>query len=162
MRKVTSKKDKEVKCPSMDRINHSRKNKSLFSDAIYGGSYFLNINASYFKLVDVPGDGDCFFHSVLKNNSLAVKFTSVEQIMFYLSYIVHVLYNQDPFLQALFTVERINVTRWCANISCMNRWANFTDVIIFTYVLKYSMITVSNNIHGFNINDTRLNLNYVM
>ena len=25
----------------------------------------ININGDFFKLIDVPGDGDCFYHSVL-------------------------------------------------------------------------------------------------
>ena len=136
-KKLGVKKDKEVKCSSMERRNHSKKKKSLFSNSIHGVSYLLNINASYFKFVDVPGDGDCFFHSVLKNKSFAVRFTSVQQLRTYLSYTVHVLYNQDPFLQALFAFESIDVNRWCANIACMNRWADFTDMI---FLLMFSKI----------------------
>ena len=161
-KKLGVKKEKEVKCSSMERKNHSKKKKSLFSNSIHGVSYLLNINASYFKFVDVPGDGDCFFHSVLKNKSFAFKFISVQQLRTYLSYTVHVLYNQDPFLQALFAFESIDVNRWCANIACMNRWADFIDMIIFTYIIKNSVVVVSNNLHGFNIEDTKTNLNYVM
>ena len=27
----------------------------------------ININGNYFKFIDVPGDGDCFYHSILQS-----------------------------------------------------------------------------------------------
>ena len=33
---------------------------------IQNGRICLNFNRNYFKFIDVPGEGDCFYHSVLE------------------------------------------------------------------------------------------------
>ena len=34
------------------------------------GNIYLSFNGDDFKLIDVPGDGDCFFHSVLEYDNI--------------------------------------------------------------------------------------------
>ena len=119
---INNKKAKGEKV-EVKKIGNSKK--SLFNNVICGPSYFVNVNNLYFKFVDVPGDGDYFFHSLLKNNSFAAKFPNVQQLRLYLSYTVHLLYNQGSFLRRLFEWERISLTMWCSNIACMGRWTDF-------------------------------------
>ena len=72
------------------------------------------------------------------------------------------MYTREPFLKRLFDWERISVTSWCSNICCMGRWAEFFDIMMILYVLEHPFIVVSNNTHGFNVNDIRQHLDYVM
>ena len=151
--------EKKWKAVKVKSRKPAAKKTSLFKSATNGFLYLVNVNGLYFKFVDVPGDGDCFFHSLLKKNSFAAKFPNVKQLRLYLSYTVHLLYNQGSFLRRLFEWERISLTMWCSNITCMGRWAIFFDTMMMTYVLEYPFVVVSNNLHGFMINHTRVNLN---
>ena len=54
-------------------------------DNVESSQYIVNWNDKYFKLVDVPGDGDCYFHSILKNTLLSEHFSSSDDIRLYLT-----------------------------------------------------------------------------
>ena len=69
----------------------------------YHGNVHLNFNGDYFKFIDVPGDGDCFYHSVLKYHNLQEKFNCVQQLIIYLRDMVYYLFSNDPMIQNLFT-----------------------------------------------------------
>jgi len=36
--------------------------------------YYVNVNGKYYRFVDVPGNGNCFYYSVLRHRSLAQRF----------------------------------------------------------------------------------------
>ena len=57
-----------------------------------GAEIIANVNGSYFKLVDVPGDGDCFFHSVFKNNIVSAQFSSIQDLRCHLCNMVLILF----------------------------------------------------------------------
>ena len=42
--------------------------------------YYVNVNDQYFRFVDVPGDGDCFYHSVLRDYELGKRFDDVQSL----------------------------------------------------------------------------------
>jgi hypothetical protein len=42
--------------------------------------YYVNVNDQYFRFVDVPGDGDCFYHSVLRDYELEKRFDDVQSL----------------------------------------------------------------------------------
>ena len=68
--------------------------------------YVVNVNGKYFKFIDVPGDGDCYFHCCLKNPYVSDKFDSVREIRSSLQLNVQHLYNSDPILKRLFEFEK--------------------------------------------------------
>ena len=43
----------------------------------YGGNIYLNYDGECMKFIDVPYDGDCFYHSVLEHNNLSEIFNGV-------------------------------------------------------------------------------------
>ena len=88
----------------------------------YGGNIFLNHDGEYMKFIDVPGDGDCFYHSVLKYNNLSETFNGVHHLRHYLRDTVSQLYYNDPLLQRLFFKERQDFSLWCSKITRMGVW----------------------------------------
>ena len=55
----------------------------------YNGNIYLRFNSDHFKFIDVPGDGDCFYHSVLKCFNVFRRFNSVQEIRNYLKDMVN-------------------------------------------------------------------------
>ena len=51
---------------------------------LINGNICLRFNGDNFKLIDVPGDGDCFYHSVLKCAYVSERIYSVQELRFYL------------------------------------------------------------------------------
>ena len=72
------------------------------------GIIFLELNGDYFKFIDVPGDGDYFFHSVLKYYNSSEKFNSVQGLRIYLKDMVNNWIHNDLVLQYLFTYKKID------------------------------------------------------
>ena len=62
----------------------------------------VNVNGHHFKFVDVNGDGDCFFHSMLKNQLMSNQFKNVQEMSIYLRQIVTYLYYKDQCMQQIF------------------------------------------------------------
>ena len=105
-------------------------------------SIYLTYNGDDFKFIDVPGDGDCFYHSVLNYGSLQRRFNGVWELRQYLKNTVEYLYNNDNELQYLFSKERKDVTLWCSTITRMGVWATSFDSLIFSYIFKLNVIGV--------------------
>ena len=66
----------------------------------------VNVNGKHFKFIDVPGDGDCYFHCCSKHPYVYDKFDSVREIRSSLQLNVQHLYNSDPILKRLFEFEK--------------------------------------------------------
>ena len=77
---------------------------------------YLTFNGDDFKLIDVPGDGDCFFHSALEYDSIKEKISSVQELRQYMKDIVAYYYGSDRLLQYLFSFERQDIIEWCSKI----------------------------------------------
>ena len=68
-------------------------------------NYYLNINGYYLKFVYVPGDGDCFYHSILKNSILSQRFGSVQEMKVFVKDTVLVQYRNDLFLRKNISIK---------------------------------------------------------
>ena len=80
------------------------------------GSIYLPYNGDEFKFIDMPSDGDYFYHSVMNYGSLHGRFNDVQELKQYLKSSVEYLYYNDHVLQYLFSNKRKDVTLWCSNI----------------------------------------------
>ena len=133
----------EVREDIKDSIQSAR-NKISIDD----GNICLNYNGDYFKFIDVAGDGDCFYHSILKYNTISEKFNCVQELRIYMRDTVNHLFFHDQVLQHLFSHHRIDFLWWCSNITRMGVWANTFDTLIFSYVTKLNVITIGNYRNG--------------
>ena len=47
--------------------------------------YVVNVDGNNFKFIDVPGDGNCYYHCILKLSFLLEQFDNTNDIRSYLS-----------------------------------------------------------------------------
>ena len=116
-------------------------------------NYYLNINGNYFKFVDVPGDGDCFYHSILKNSILSKRFGSVQEMKLFVKDTVLVQYRNDLLLRKIFLLENMDYKSWCSKMMNEGEWATTCEMMVFSYVLSFNIIIVGNYMNGFVMND---------
>ena len=109
---------------------------------------YLIFNGDYFKFIDVPGDGDCFYHSVLNYDSLHRRFNGVLELRQYMRNVVEYMYYNDHVLQYLFSKERTDLTLWCSTIIRMGEWATSFDSLILSYIFKLNVIGLRNHSNG--------------
>ena len=131
-------------------------NKTQFNNNIFHlqhGNIYLTFYGHDFKFTDVPGDGDCFYHSVLKYSSIQEKFNGVQDLRQYLRDVVAYWYPSDRLLQCLFSYERQDVTLWCSMITRMGVWATTFDTLIFSYIMTLNVIVIGNYLNGFSANN---------
>ena len=121
----------------------------------------MNVKGDYFLFIDVPGDGDCFYHSVLKHPHMTNKFNGVQHLRQYLRNSVIDLIASDEILQKLFHNERTDPDQWFSTITCLGEWGKTLDKLILSYLIKIAIITVGNYRNEFWISDTRYDLNTI-
>ena len=117
------------------------------------GNIYLSFNGDDFKFIDVPGDGDCFYHSVLKYGSIQDKFNGVQELRQYMRDIIAYLYYNDGVLRFLFSYERQDVRLWCLKITWMGVWATTFDTLIFSYIMRLNVVVIENYLNGFSANN---------
>ena len=115
--------------------------------------YYVNVNGKYYRFVDVPGNGNCFYYSVLRHQSLEQRFDKSDSASLrqYLSSVVSTCFRDDEVVQNLFEYEGVNYKNWCKSIETDGRWKSTFDMMIFSYVMKTNVITVGNYLNGFSI-----------
>ena len=115
--------------------------------------YYVNVNGKYYRFVDVPGNGNCFYYSVLRHQSLEQRFDKSDSASLrqYLSSVVSTCFRDDEVIQNLFEYEGVNYKNWCKSIETDGRWTSTFDMLIFSYVMKTNVITVGNYLNGFSI-----------
>lgn len=118
--------------------------------------YYVNIKGQYFRLVDVPGDGDCFYHSVLRNTNLAKRFSNANSLRQYVTDMVSLWFENDGILRSLFLFEGKDYKYWVKRTACNGTWASTFDMLVFSYVLKVNVVSVGNYLEGFACNDMRV------
>ena len=64
-----------------------------------GEEIFVNVNSSIFKFIDIPEDGNCYYHTVLKNHNISNQFTCVQDIRNYLCKYIEQSINHDLNIQ---------------------------------------------------------------
>ena len=90
--------------------------------------YYLNIDGEYFRFVDVPGDGNRFYHCILKDRDISSRFHNVEPVRRYLRAMVPLRYKKDEALQIV-PVSAGNIINCCARV--LNLVVNGLQLLIY-------------------------------
>ena len=141
-----------------DKTDNNKKCDDIFP---YYGNIYIHIKQKYFKFIDVAGDGDCFFHSILKSELLS-RFCSVHQLRTYLGYMTEAKFTNDHIIQNIFAFHRVSVYDWLERIRTMGTWANELDMLLTAYILQINIVSVGNYMNGFILNNMQLNLNMIL
>ena len=102
--------------------------------------YYVNVNDQYFRFVDVPGDGDCFYHSVLRDYELGKRFDDVQSLREFFTGMVSLWFENDPLLRSLFMFEGKDYKSWYITTSRKGTWATTFDMMVFLYVFKVNVV----------------------
>ena len=97
--------------------------------------YYLNIKGQNFRLINVLGNGDCFYYSVLRNTSLAECFKNTNSLRLCVTGMVLLWFENDRVLHSLFSFEGKDYKAWCKVTVCNGTWATTFDMLIFSHVL---------------------------
>ena len=68
------------------------------------------------------------------------------------------LISHDVLLRTLFERCQMDFGVWCDRIVCGGEWATTFDMMVLVYLTSWNIITVSNYLNGFIINDINLDL----
>ena len=126
------------------------------------GNINVNFNGCCFKFVDVPTDGDCFYHSLLRSPILNGKFQSVYHLRSFIQQSVMKSIGADSILQKLFIHYRTNCGLWGNRIIKMHKWAQPLDMIVCAYILNVNIVSIGNYINGMMENNIWSSLNMIM
>ena len=57
--------------------------------------YYVNVEDKYFKFHDVPGDGNCYYHSILMYSKFFNSYKNIESLRYFLNYSFLSMINCD-------------------------------------------------------------------
>ena len=111
-----------------------------------------------FKLVDVPGDGNCFFHSVSLSPLLNVSDHGI-LCNILVERIEGILSNRGEQQDVLSLFHKISphkkIFTWLENIKQNNVWGNDRAALFVAYIYEVNVRIISNFAKGFYYNDIR-------
>ena len=122
----------------------------------------MNFKGQYFQFIDVIGDGACFYYSVLKEKEILEKFKDVESIRCFMYEYVSNNYGNDANLKKIFAFYNTCVEQWFSKIERRYEWATSVDVVLFSYLTNYNVITITNYESGFYFINNGTELNYIL
>lgn len=93
----------------------------VMSNNDMSAQYIVNYQRQHFKVIDVPGDGDCFYHSVLKVKDLYDRFRNDQTLRAYLTNSVLSSYDNDLFLQNCLHTKELRLMNGIVNT---HKWEN--------------------------------------
>ena len=105
-----------------------------------------------FKLVDVPGDGNCFFHSVPLSPLLNISDHGILGNNL-VDYIEDILSNQGEHQGVLSLFHKISphkkIFTWLENIKQNNVWGDDRVALFVAYIYEVNVRIISNFAKGF-------------
>ena len=126
------------------------------------GNIFVTVDGTNFKFVDVPPDGDCFYHSLLRCNTISDRFKDVADLRLFLKTSVLNNIGNDGILVKIFNHYRTDFLQWIGHISVMNTWATPLDMVLCCYLLNTNIISVGNYGAGLLQNNVQSSLNSIL
>ena len=111
-----------------------------------------------FKLVDVPGDGNCFFHSVSLSPLLNLSIHGILRNIL-VERIEDILSNREEHQDVLSMFHEISphkkIFTWLENIKQKNVWGDDRAALFVAYIFEVNVHIISNFAKGFFYNDIR-------
>ena len=143
----------------LGEINSNVSNGNIFQHE--NGNIDIFFNGSSFRFIDVPGDGDCFYHSILKSSHLQ-QYQDVYSVQNILAQQVQNNIEKDVNLQHMLKHFGNNYHCWSTNIKVMHTWATLFDMVITSYIFRVRIVFIGNYINGFKQNDTQLIIHNIL
>ena len=75
-----------------------------------GSNIYTSIAGDYFRFIDVQGNGDYFYHSILKSRNILGRFKTAQNLRSYLSCTALFWFQKDEILNRIFQSYRIDYT----------------------------------------------------
>ena len=101
----------------------------------------MQLDEQAFNLVDVPGDGNCFYHALLKDLQVLEMHASTQGIRRAL--VVEAQYNiHDPFLQYIFQQNYKSFSTWSTSVVNPGIWGSNFESMLYTYFFQKNIIII--------------------
>lgn len=109
----------------------------------------ITVDGRKYLMVDVAGDGNCFYSSLLKNKYFHKRFKTVKRIRNSLRRWVMKWYRKDCLMRQLFQVDNTNIKTWAETIGQTGTWATSLEMMLLTYCTGVQITIIGNYINGF-------------
>ena len=105
----------------------------------------LVCDGTSYKFLDVPGDGNCFYHSLLLNENFSRMFADQRQLRNKFVEDTINAFGEDPFVRYIFEIQDINFNRWCERTVRYGTWGGNIEAGMLTllYEINIRMINAS-------------------
>ena len=111
-----------------------------------------------FKVEDVPGDGNCFFHAVSLSPLLNVSDHGILRNIL-VERVEDILSNREQHQDVLSLFHKISphkkIFTWLENIKQSNTWGDNRAALFVAYIFEVNVRIISNFAKGFYYNDIR-------
>ena len=102
---------------------------------------FLQLNSFHFELVDVPPDGNCFYHSLLQDQRTAGHFQSTTDIRNALFRNVQE-HLDDAFLRYIFCMYQKTINTWKNEVVVPGNWGSNFEALLYTYFYHQNVVII--------------------
>ena len=128
--------------------------KILFKQFLSGVHFRMNrmyikCENTIFEFQDVPGDGLCFFHSILRHPYLSARFHTTIQLRHELAQRVMEMYHQNSFVRFVFQKYLKDFRLWHSTMSSLRRtcdtWGTNFECVLINLVFGVNVKIVSQN-----------------
>ena len=126
-------------------------------------TYRISTLGKQFDFIDVTGDGNCFYHALLKHIPICEQFGTPSTMRSYLAHQVQTKYHEDPFLKHIFDLyacRQFTVSQWAHNIVNRRQWGSMLEAVLLTYFMHVNVIILNNDFNNVTDSEQYLHTTY--